>query len=292
MFLTYEYKFLGEDFEMTDYLYHYTTISSLALILKNKTLRLNSLEQMDDLQEIKSMDIQNFGKFIYVSAWTDKKEEIIPMWKMYTKPQFGVRIGLPKNPFQIIDSKTNEFRDPTDNEIRIIQNEKNEGIYPIIRMEDMLHKNCIISNISLGQQLIKIDYTMNIEKLEPQVLTIDMNNMSFNANLSKLGCVKNNYWKFQQEWRYIIRAIPFSIINSFENYEAEMMKFQRNIIKGQAEKPFPYIDLQLSVRDLERMQIITAPDMPESNKILVESLVGKYNPKAQIISSKLEGLLK
>ena len=59
---------------MPDFLYHYTTIQNLALILKNKTLRLMPLNQMDDLQETKSKDIQNFGQFVYVSSWTDKEE--------------------------------------------------------------------------------------------------------------------------------------------------------------------------------------------------------------------------
>ena len=43
------------------YLYHYTNIDSLALILKNRTIRLNSLDKMDDLQEQMSQDKQNFG---------------------------------------------------------------------------------------------------------------------------------------------------------------------------------------------------------------------------------------
>ncbi len=122
---------------MSDFLYHYTTISNLALILKNRTLRLNPLNQMDDLQETKNKDIQNFGQFVYVSSWTDKEEEIIPMWKMYTTPQLGVRIGLPKNPFQIVDNETKGFRDPTEKEIRASQNKDTKGIFPIIQMEDM-----------------------------------------------------------------------------------------------------------------------------------------------------------
>lgn len=39
--------------EETKYLYHYTSLESLALILKNRTIRLNPLDKMDDLQEQK-----------------------------------------------------------------------------------------------------------------------------------------------------------------------------------------------------------------------------------------------
>ena len=279
---------------MSDFLYHYTTISNLALILKNRTLRLNPLNQMDDLQETKNKDIQNFGQFVYVSSWTDKKEEIIPMWKMYTKPQLGVRIGLPKNPFQIIDNHTKEFRDPSENEIRVSQSKDTKGIFPIIRMEDMIQNQCIISNSGLNQQLAQIKYSPDMNELEPQILSLDGNSGDLKILLSKLGNVKNEYWSFQKEWRYIVRVLPLSIIHSLQNYAAEMMRFAHNIITGQAKQPFPYIDLHISFHALEQMQIVLAPDMPEGNKILVESLVEKYNPKMQnnISPSQLIGLLK
>ena len=84
---------------LPQYLYHYTNIDPLALILKNKTIRLNSLDKMDDLQEQMSQDKQNFGKFVFVSSWTDDETESIPMWRMYTPKQRGVRIQFPINPF-------------------------------------------------------------------------------------------------------------------------------------------------------------------------------------------------
>ena len=37
--------------ENVEYLYHYTNIETLALILKNRTIRFNSLDRMDDLQK-------------------------------------------------------------------------------------------------------------------------------------------------------------------------------------------------------------------------------------------------
>lgn len=279
---------------MSDFLYHYTTISNLALILKYRTLRLNPLNQMDDLQETKNKDIQNFGQFVYVSSWTDKKEEIIPMWKMYTKPQLGVRIGLPKNPFQIIDNNTKEFRDPTENEISTSQSKDTKGIFPIIQTEDMIQNQCIISNSGLNQQLTQVKYSHDINELEPQILSLDINSGDLKILLGKLGKIKNEYWSFQQEWRYVIRVLPVSIAHSLHNHTVEMMRFLQSIITGQAKQPFSYIDLHLSSHALEQMQIILAPDMPEGNKILVESLVEKYNPKTQhnIFSSQLIGLLK
>ena len=62
-----------------DYLFHYTSVDILALILKNRTIRFNSLDRMDDLQEQETADIKNVGQFCYISFWTDDEEESIPM---------------------------------------------------------------------------------------------------------------------------------------------------------------------------------------------------------------------
>ena len=66
---------MGEEF-----LYHYTTLDKLALILRNRTIRLNPLDKMDDLQEQQTSDVKNIGQFCYISSWTDDSTESIPMW--------------------------------------------------------------------------------------------------------------------------------------------------------------------------------------------------------------------
>ena len=60
-----------------DYLYHYTSIETLALILANHTFRLTSLDQMDDLQEKEAFDLKNAGQFCYISSWTDDELSLI-----------------------------------------------------------------------------------------------------------------------------------------------------------------------------------------------------------------------
>ena len=76
-------------------IYHYTNIETLALILKNKTIRFNRLDQVDDLEEgkVKSLGVQ-FCKYVFASCWTDVAEESIPLWKMYGGDSGGIRISL------------------------------------------------------------------------------------------------------------------------------------------------------------------------------------------------------
>ena len=92
------------------YLYHYTNIETLALILQNHTFRFNSLDKMDDLQEQETADFKNVGLFCYISSWTDDVDESIPMWNMYTSINSGVRIKLKKHPFKFHENTADELR--------------------------------------------------------------------------------------------------------------------------------------------------------------------------------------
>ena len=44
------------------YLYHYTSLETLALILRNKTICFNNLLYVDDLDEAETEDMGKFGK--------------------------------------------------------------------------------------------------------------------------------------------------------------------------------------------------------------------------------------
>lgn len=98
-----------------DFLYHYTSIESLAYILKNKTIKFNNLMNVDDPEEAETSDLGKFGRHCLVSCWTDVSEDILPMWNMYTPDMRGVRIGMKKNPFKehIYNAGEFNFSEPT-----------------------------------------------------------------------------------------------------------------------------------------------------------------------------------
>ena len=80
------------------FLYHYTDLESLILILKNRTIRLKFLDQLDDKEESSFENFRAAAKYIFVSSWTEEEKESIPFWKMYTRDMHGVRIKLPLDP--------------------------------------------------------------------------------------------------------------------------------------------------------------------------------------------------
>ena len=76
---------------------HYTNLDVLSLILRNRTLRFTRLDQVDDREESNFISNGvNLGPYTFVSCWSEVKEENIPMWKMYTKGKWGVRLSLVK----------------------------------------------------------------------------------------------------------------------------------------------------------------------------------------------------
>ncbi len=61
---------------MDTIIYHYTNIDVLALMLKNRTLRFNRLDHVDDPEESNFISNGvNLGPYTFVSCWTEAKEE-------------------------------------------------------------------------------------------------------------------------------------------------------------------------------------------------------------------------
>ncbi len=56
---------MDNEFYKPSYLYQYTTIGSLAQILKTRSIKFNSLAYVDDLEEMKSGDIDEIGRYVF-----------------------------------------------------------------------------------------------------------------------------------------------------------------------------------------------------------------------------------
>jgi len=76
-------------------IHHYTSIETLGLILKNRTIRFNRSDQVDDPDEIE-LEINGypFAKYLLLSCWTLEEDESIPKWGLYAGKGHGVRITL------------------------------------------------------------------------------------------------------------------------------------------------------------------------------------------------------
>ncbi len=261
-----------------DHLYHYTNVSSLAMILKNQSIKFNPLTVLDDIEEEKVLDNQKYGKYCFISSWTSEEIESIPMWNMYTNLSEGVRIKLPLNPFKEYTSDTNfaPF------------NKINKSFIP---PHSLVNNNYYISTNNFDNLLHEVEYTDCKEMLYPKIKVTDVDPM---YNFNKLGMYKNKYWEFQKEWRYIVYCLPFGIkdvIGNTENINILLQEKFELLDKG-FDLPFNYYFFKLDKRKFRQMEITLSPKISEGNIDIVNLLKEKYNPEAKINYSVLHGKIR
>ena len=272
----------------SDYLYHYTSIDTRELILKNKTIRFTSLDQMDDLQEKESNDLINFGQFYYISSWTAEEKEILPMWRDYASSDNGVRIALPKNPFKKYIETSQDIADATG---FICCDEKPSPLKPcLIPRSKMFSKGFWSVDATSCDILRQVIYTDNSEKLYP-TLTSKKENVSY-IFLKEMGVYKNTYWEYQKEWRYIMFIVPLDLKTLPELALFNFVNLNINIKNGSAKQLFPYYDLSISDEAFTKMKIMLGPEVKADKKEYVKDLVSKYNPSATVEKSELSGLVR
>ncbi len=273
-----------------EYLYHYTNIETLALILQNHTFRFNSLDNMDDLQEQETADLKNAGQFCYISSWTDDVSESIPMWNMYTSINSGVRIRLKKCPFKLHENTADELQQVTN--APVTDNTNGNPLKSLIPFSEMFRRGFICPTAMSNDAnviLHKVEYSADPDKLYPKLVNFDGD--KFSIALGTLGKYKNTHWSFQNEWRYILLLFPLNLNQSAETVGRAAQIMGNKILQGLEKQPFPFYDMTIDDSAYCEMEITLSPKISAGNKIIVESLVEKYNPSAVIKDSILVGLI-
>lgn len=269
-----------------EFLYRYTSIERLATILESRQIRLNPLDKMDDLQEQKTADVENLGKFVFVSSWTEDATESIPMWRMYTDSKAGVRIKMRKNPFARHGTNGTDVAKalPT---TTVDKSSSNEKIDTFLDISQLFAGGFYSQQAWDGNLLEKVTYTDDIELLEPS--TVHVSEKAIELSYAKMGRYKNTYWSFQKEWRYIMTFIPFGFQCGVDKMPAEFNLTVNRMIRGVQNPPFRFYNLDIAPDCFAEMEITRSPQMTAGNKIILETLVEKFNPSAKIHESDLLG---
>lgn len=264
-------------------LYHYTNIETLALILKNRTIRFNRLDRVDDLEEgfTESAGLKP-GLYTFVSCWTENPEESIPLWKMYTDKGVGVRIGLNKDMFKKYLYKNGD----------IINGEKisvDIPHYKPISPQKLLHSNYfILPNFNDGVFFKRIEYVPDVTKALIDSNAIDKAGEQINQmQTSKWGIYKHIRWSFQQESRFTLIIFPKSDSISLGN--PQLSEWLQNALNRGETPPITHLDMDLDEEILKSIEITLCPNMTDANKIIVESLCKTYLNGIQPKVSSLSG---
>ncbi len=253
-----------------DYLYHYTNLSSLSLILKNRSIRFNPLDKMDDMDESIISDFKSFAKYVFISSWTADSRESIPFWNMYTYNMTGVRIKLRALPFEVYHWTFSPE-----------SNAKDGGSHHYLPKELCENSNYMILSLPTENFIIPVQYTDDSDKLYPNILSRSGYHMKIATN--NVGVYKRNEWSFQNEWRYRLNYFAGGIKELGTKNNTVLQK----MIDG-VDTLINHIDLKISSEFYNEIEIMTGPRMNNGDKELLKVICEKYCPSARIINSKLK----
>ena len=268
-------------------IYQYTNIEALAYILKNRTIRFNRLDRVDDVEEgnAESKGVQ-FCKYVFVSCWTESEEENIPLWKMYGGDEGGVRIGLEKKMFKEYPISNMELGwgkaqgyivskiPPQD------LNKPNYFFLPIMDYDNDLFYRHI--------RYVEDVYSYTKDAFKITNVKGDRGNVQI--DYKPFGYYKHKRWEFQNESRFVLYAFPYNPLIEGANPEISTIATQSYL----QNKPLPFDDYYMHLKDevIQDIEITLSPSATDAQRIIVECLKEKYVPKAHIKESSLGKLVR
>lgn len=257
-----------------EHLYHYTNLNALSLILKNKTFRLSSLKNMDDLEEGVTADLKDFGRFIYISSWTNNSDESLLLWN-YSRGSAGIRIKMIKNPFE-----TEKVKEKTDiHGINVdVNDEFNVGLLDLMKKEK-------VTFFPPRAELIGVTYTEVERLLKPAIMKRTPDGNYF-IETQNLGIFKRLEWRDQQEYRYRLQSVPIGADEVYLLFDysgrEKLLKIMRN------RQDLNTIDLPLRDDAFDDLEILCSPYMSDDDQEELYSLLKKYAPNTKVKYSKLQ----
>ena len=276
----------------TDMVHHYTDIRTLALILRNRTIRFNRLDQVDDITEGDAFTRLKLEKFFFVSCWTQDREESLPQWNMYTTDMAGVRISLPKRLF-----KYQPLVIPTGRE-----NIEHPNFISPIPFERIFADNYLIlpnflSEEHFGRAVVYVDDFIE-RKNDAIKVSVDPNGV-FEAQINDptgIAALKSRAWAFQNEFRFVLFILPPVPLQSGTIFSKEFSDRIANVAASSlyhGRGPnFDFFDVDMDPLVLRSEIVTTGPLCTEGDRLIVESLMEKYAPSASVESSKFQGTIR
>lgn len=243
---------------------------------------------MDDPQECRTADSRNLAKTRFASCWTACREESIPMWREYAGIECGVRIELPVDPFERYCWNADDIERITG----FLCEDKSCGNNPfnaaLVPFEALWDKGLYVLEAARKDGILnEVEYTDEHGLLFPKAIERHEDG-SLSARIGEIGIRKAAAWSYQAEWRYLLTIMPFDMKGSSFEQEIVLSRLMAFVSdQGDAEVPLWY-DLKIADEAFSRMQVTASPSMSAGNRVIMETLLDKYNPDARLVSSSIE----
>lgn|SRR5574341_859622 len=274
----------------TEYLHHYTTIDALALILRNRTIRFNRLDRIDDVRESHAYGKYHLSRLLFVSCWTASDEESIALWHMYSRGMTGIRISLPLDPFdyQPIAPHPIWGGQVTGQLLSILP------IDQIFTDEYMVNPTWMTKN--KRSFIRKVEYVdeEGLSRIREQAVQFVERGGQLGWEIEgpqELADYKSKVWEFQTEVRYVLMIYPTPPIPSSGISDPTWIQSVPNfVMKSISEGTGPdkdCIDLGISQNALDHIRVTLAPLATEADKIIVEAVLQTHAPNGVLSESNL-----
>lgn len=221
-------------------IYHYTSFETFKKIIETRSFRFNSLANVDDAQEGVLLDCTSQAPYTYVSCWTKDESENIPLWQMYVKSPFAVRIGVCPSIL-----KPQFFKK------HFISNHNNRNAYVFLIHRGDERGSEFLSDITYKEQpciqMFKNLYGMVTEDYA-QIY----------------GLSKSKHWEFQKEVRFIIQAAPLSQIKP--RSDVSLITSCKEVIINNDPTDIKYIDMFYELSAMLTGEIMLGPSTTKENE--------------------------
>lgn len=277
----------------TSRIYHYTSVESLALILKTRNIRFSRLDRVDDVREAQRHIGIDFGKFFFVSCWTLDDLESIPQWSMYSDQMRGVRLEFPAYPFN-----SDPLRPPPDWTGIDLQ-----GHIPSpLSFQALWGPRYFIAPMFLNPDHFAgpMNYVDDVEVVYTSSIRreIDLKTGTQTVQIRALPLLprhKSVDWKFQKEYRFSLFVLPSLPLPSTGPGAPQFSAIGEHISQSFLDNVDPginYLDVPLSPRALNDLIVRTGPLMSPGNETCVAALLSQFAPEAQVERSALTGAIR
>lgn len=244
-------------------LFHYTGIEALSLILQSKKIRFSRADLVNDLEELRIIDVPELKKSVFISCWTASAEESVPLWKIYASNLKGVRIKLPTAMFKRGSEPYLSYRGKC-------------SIINLMSLENVVKRGKgYLSWIPfLFGAPVQYSSDNSVSVLDNEELIVD-----------RIGNVKLKHWEFEEEFRFVI--IPDALWNQ------ELKRFEPN--KELFPKPIKQkqIDIPLSTSAINKIEVTLGPAATDAEYGIVDALLSKFTSSHnKIADSKLKNKIR
>lgn len=268
-------------------LHHYTSVATLALILRHKTLRFTRLDRFDDATEGRSIGTYPAGTRMFASCWSATSGESIPQWAMYGDAMKGVRVSLPRDPF-VWHHHNFEWHE----KFKVV------ALDAPFSLEEMLDSGVMLCPTPEMKETFgrPVRYVRDVATAISGLYKEDEDSLTFFGDGNEIAFFKSDVWSFQEEFRYVLRVEP-GPPTPFKGDVASYLEARRkwgqsgvNLLTATPDRT--HIDLQLDAQALTAAEITIGPLAPHGTLEIVEALISRFAPGATARQSTLSGTIR